>query len=454
MFCYAEKMKKILVWIRRDLRLQDHHAMSLALKDASEVYITFNFDSKIIDQLPHADRRIQFIHDSLIEIETELQKRGSSLIVSYGDPLIELPKLAQELKVDALYFNRDYEPYAKERDTKIEQLLSQKKILVKTFQDSVIFESPMVLTKTGEHYKVFTPYKNQWLKLFQEHFPEVARFEVNLKNIARFTNDKNMLSNDWMKKIKKEKTQNVITGGRSEALKKLKKFSNHIDRYKDQRDFPAIDGTSSLSTYIRFGNISIREMVKMAVEKKSAGHEVWLSELIWRDFYQMILDIHPHIVERSFKPDYDKIKWRGSEDDFVAWKNGMTGFPIVDASMRCFQQTGMMHNRLRMIVASFLCKILLVDWRKGEAYFAQELMDFDLAANNGGWQWSSSSGCDAQPYFRIFNPYSQTEKFDPNGDFIRKWIPELNTEKYPKPIVSYEKNRVTCLEMYSVVKKN
>jgi deoxyribodipyrimidine photo-lyase len=447
-------MNKILVWIRRDLRLQDHHALSLALKQASEVYLTFNFDPKIIDLLPTADRRIQFIHESLCEIETELQKRGSSLIVTYGDPTIEIPKLAQELKVDAVFFNRDYEPYAKERDANVEKSLQAKKIIFKHFQDSVIFESQVVLSKTSEHYKVFTPYKNRWLQLFHEQFPEVARYEVNLKKIARFTNDKNILSFDWMKKIKKEKTKNVIIGGRSEALKKLKKFSNHIRNYHIQRDFPAIDGTSSLSTYIRFGNLSIREMVKLACEEKTAGNEIWLSELIWREFYQMILDVHPYIVERSFKPDYDKIKWRGTEEHFIAWKNGMTGFPIVDASMRCFKETGMMHNRLRMIVASFLCKILLVDWRKGEAYFAQQLMDFDLAANNGGWQWSSSSGCDAQPYFRIFNPYTQTEKFDPNGEFIRQWIAELNTDKYPQPIVSYEKNRVTCLEMYKVVKKD
>ena len=447
---------KNLCWIRRDLRLHDHAALSNALAEG-ETTIAFIFDEHILNKLKNKqDRRLTFIIQSLQEMEKELQKRGSSLLIRYGKPEIEIPKLCAELKIDKVFTNRDYEPYAKKRD----ELVSKKVNLV-TFKDSVGYEKHEILTGSGSIYKVFTPYKNKWLEIFEQTGKTISEFECNLKNLAKFSNPKNILEHDWYKEIGFEEEKPLLPGGTSHALKRLKAFQEVITDYKDARNYPAIDGTSLLSVYIRFGNLSIREMIRSGQLDKT-----WLSELIWRDFYQMLLDAHPELEKEAFKPVYDTIKWLGGQEEFKAWAEGRTGFPIVDAAMRCFNQTGMMHNRLRMIVASFLCKILLVDWRLGERYFAEGLLDYDLAANNGGWQWSSSSGCDAQPYFRIFNPYTQSEKFDSQGEFIREWIPELEgaTGKdihrpdilkfpdYPSPIVSYEKNRMKCMEMYSVVR--
>jgi deoxyribodipyrimidine photo-lyase len=457
-----------LCWIRRDLRLHDHAALSSSL-DSGETHLVFVFDPHILGKLKSKqDRRLTFIIESLQEMEKELQKRGSSIHILYGDPLLEIPRLALELKVKKVFANRDYEPMAKKRDARVQKKLEELKIEFVQNKDTVFFEKHEVLTGSGGIYKVFTPYKNRWIEIFESQGKIISDFQCDLKRIAKFKNPKNILNHDWHKEIGFENTPPLLTGGRSHALKRLNSFDERMSDYKEARNYPAVDGTSLLSVYIRHGNISIREMVKASLHHRDEGAKTWLSELIWRDFYQVILDAHPQIEKVAFKPEYDQIKWLGSKNDFKAWCEGETGFPIVDATMRCFNATGMMHNRLRMIVASFLCKILLVDWREGEEYFAQNLLDFDLAANNGGWQWSSSSGCDAQPYFRIFNPYTQSEKFDEEGEFIRVWCPELahlskkdlhrpdslKAPDYPAPIVSYEKNRARCLLMYGVVKKS
>lgn len=453
-----------LCWIRRDLRIHDHHALSQSL-EAGTTTVVFVFDTHILNNLnDKSDRRITFIYDSLLEIETALQKKGSSLIVLFGKPEEEIPKLAEKLKVTAVYCNRDYEPYAKTRDALVEKGLSKKKIEFFQYKDSVFFEGGEILTGSGTPYKVFTPYKNNWLHQFEANNKLVPEYKSKLSNLRKFTNPENILETDWYKKIGFTENSPRLPGGTSHAHKRLKSFSERMSDYKEARNFPAIDGTSLLSVYIRFGNISVRDMIRTAVSEKNIGASTWLSEIIWRDFYQMVLDQFPHVAKGSFKPQYDKIKWLGPEEHFKKWCEGQTGVPIVDAAMRCFNDTGLMHNRLRMVVASYLIKILLVDWQKGEKYFAEKLLDFDLASNNGGWQWSSSSGCDAQPYFRIFNPYSQSEKFDPKGEFIRVWCPELKNlsnkeihrppevSGYPKPVVNYEMNRLKALKMYSVVK--
>lgn len=456
-----------LCWIRRDLRLHDHAALSKALE--GETTLVFIFDSYILDKLTDKnDKRLTFIYQSLCEIETELQKKGSSLIICYGKPEEEIPKLVQELKIKKVFCNRDYEPYAKERDTKVGKKLTSLGVSFDQFKDSVFFEKNEVLTGSGTIYKVFTPYKNKWLESFENNGKIISDFECPLKKLRQFSNPKNILKYDWYKEMGFKETPPLLPGGTKAALKRIKHFDALMSDYADARNFPALPGTSLLSVYIRHGNISVRDLLRAGFSQKSPGASTWVSEIIWRDFYQMILDAFPHVVKGAFKTEYEKITFPGSQKEFKAWCEGQTGFPLVDAAMRCLNSTGMMHNRLRMVVASFLCKTLLIDWRKGEQYFAQKLLDFDLAANNGGWQWSSSTGCDAQPYFRIFNPYSQSEKFDAKGEFIRQWVPEvahlngksihhptpMEAPDYPRPIVSYELNRKRCLELYSVVKSS
>ena len=469
---------KNLCWIRRDLRLHDHHALSMALKNGDETYIAFIFDETILKKLTSkSDRRITFIMDSLKEIETSMNKYGASLIVRFGNPLVEIPKLADELKITGLYFNRDYEPSAKKRDAGISKILLQKGIDVSSFKDHVFYEKTEVLTGQREVYKVFTPYKTKWLETFGQQERVVPDYKCPLKKLGANKNTDSVLKVDWYKTIGFEETESLLKGGTAEAHKKLRRFKKFISNYKRARDFPALNQTSNLSAYIRFGNISIREMIRVSIEADDEGHATWLSEIIWRDFYQVILDMYPKVETHCFKSEYDQIKWVGSNAHLKLWCEGKTGFPIVDAAMRCLNQTGMMHNRLRMVVACFLTKTLLVDWRKGEHYFSEKLLDYDLAANNGGWQWSASTGVDAQPYFRIFNPYNQSEKFDNGGLFIKQWCPELKYfsskhihypndsdlveqikakcfigKDYPHPIVSYKEQKVKALAMYKAIK--
>ena len=458
---------KNLCWIRRDLRLHDHFALSSALKNGDETYVVFIFDQNILSKLENrSDRRVSFIMDSLLELNNSMNEYGASLIIRFGDPTIEIPKLVDELKINALYFNRDYEPSAKKRDEVVSNHLRKKSIPVHHFKDHVIYEKDEVLTGKGEVYKVFTPYKNKWLETIRSQESIVQNYKCNLKKLAQNKTDQNFNVNDWYKKINFKETQSLLPGGSTHALKRLKDFKKYIANYKEARDIPSLNQTSNLSPYIRMGNISIRDMVRLSLEESNEGSNTWLSELIWRDFYQVILDVYPNIETHCFKLEYDKIKWVGNPKHFKLWCEGQTGYPIVDAAMRCFNQTGMMHNRLRMVVASFLTKTLLIDWRLGEQYFAERLLDYDMAANNGGWQWSASTGVDAQPYFRIFNPYNQSEKFDAEGIFIKSWCPELKhlsakdihnpigVSQYPRPIVIYKEQKEKALRMFKDINLN
>lgn len=471
-------MTNNLCWIRRDLRLIDHHALSMAAKDAKNLYLFFNFDPHILGKLKPDDRRVTFIIQSLKEIELELNKKNASLIITYGDPQEELSKIVDQFSITKIFHNRDYEPYAKSRDEKIAKYFKIKNVEVLNFKDHVFYEKHEILNEKKEIYKVFTPYKNKWLAKFRDQESHVPKFKINLENLAKFNNPHSIINFDWYKRIGFMPTENVLIGGRSEALKKLSTFKKYLSEYKIARDYPSLEKTSNLSPYLRMGCISIREAITFSLQEENVGAETFLSELIWREFYQMILDVFPRVEKSSFKINYDQIKWENNQDYFEKWKMGMTGYPLIDASMRCLNETGLMHNRLRMVVASFLTKTLLVDWRLGEAYFAEKLLDFDLAANNGGWQWSASTGVDAQPYFRIFNPYNQSEKFDEYGDFIKIWCPELKDfdeslihypheadmveqasancrigMDYPHPIVSYKVQKNLALKMFAIIKQ-
>lgn len=476
--------KRSLCWIRRDIRLQDHCALHHALKDSEQVYLVFVFDHHIISKLNanSGDRRLTFICQALDDLNQELTSRGGALILRYGDPIQAIAEVVRELNIDALYYNRDYEPYAKKRDQTVQQQLS-KKISVFSYKDHVIFEKNQIRKNDGTPYKVFTPYKNKWLETYHQlsegrELKEYRPQDLN-KKLAR--ESKYALKTDSATFLQKHSSLTLLPslyeGTRKKALTALNHFiKQKLDCYHEARDHISLGeqmGTSGISPYLRHGLLSIREAFRPALAAQGKGAEVWVSELIWREFYQMILDEFPHVQNSSFKKDYDNIKWPNDKKLFKAWSQGQTGFPIIDAGMRCLNQTGLMHNRMRMICASFLCKTLLVDWKWGEDYFAKLLMDFDLAANNGGWQWSSSSGCDAQPYFRIFNPFTQSEKFDPQGQFIKTYCPELKEindknihrpsllsqelqEKfhchigrdYPQEVVDYKKNRDKAIQLY------
>ena len=471
------KYKRSLCWFRRDLRLSDHVALSHATRQSERVFLFFVFDSNILNKLKDKnDRRVSFIADSLKELEKSLESKNSSLIVRYGDPEKELAKIVNEIKIEAIFVNRDYEPSAKDRDDRVLKEMSSKGVDLNSFKDQVIFEYPEIMTQQGNPFKVFTPYKNAWLKEVREE--DYLDFTCKWDRLANKNNCKSHLWEWSLDKIGFVQNSPKIQSGEKGAKLRFSSFKKCIHNYNINRDFPAkAKRTSRLSIHLRFGTISIRTLIRFAMKDKSIGAKTWLSELIWRDFYQTILDCFPYVVKGSFKPEYDLIKWEGKDQFFKLWMDGMTGYPIVDAAMRHFKKTGWMHNRLRMIVASFLTKDLLIDWRKGEAWFARNLLDFDLAANNGGWQWAASTGCDAQPYFRIFNPITQSKKFDPEGNFIKSEIPELRkfssknihwpigakqTEQmeadcvlgkdYPLPIVEHALQRKMAISMYEKAK--
>ena len=417
-----------IVWLRRDLRFTDNTALQQALKSDNKTAVLFIFDTNILDELDKNDARVTFIHQQLTKLDKQLREMNSGLFVKTGKPLKIWQELIRELEIGAVHFNRDYEPYATARDEQVKQLLQKNNITVSSHKDQVIFEPHEVLKADGTPYTVFTPYKNKWLKHFN---PRYIKVEEKLKTNAFATIDSSLPSLDEI-------------GFKKSDVKVLDYDLSVVEDYSETRNFPAIRGTSYLSVHLRFGTVSIRQIVQQ-VYKQSPD---FLSELIWREFFMQILFHFPQVVKENFRTKYNGIKWRNDKKEFERWCKGQTGYPIVDAGMRELNKTGYMHNRVRMITASFLCKHLLIDWRWGEAYFAKKLLDFELSSNNGNWQWSAGTGCDAAPYFRIFNPTEQVKKFDKEMLYIKKWVPEFQELTYPTPLVDHKVARNRALETY------
>lgn len=433
-----EKTKVVIHWHRRDLRVEDNTALAAALNTGFPVLPIFIFDTNILQHLSKDDARVTFIHEALAKLKEAYETAGSSLFVFHGTPLSVYQQLTEQYDVQQVFTNRDYEPYAHERDKAVYDFLAQKNIPFTGKKDQVIFEKNEVIKDDGKPYTVFTPYSRKWKLTLQQSELAIANSASLLSHCIR-TGNQELISLKEM----------GFTGFKHE-FPSNKLDAKVISTYHQTRDIPGINGTTKLSVHLRFGTISNRSCVAFAL----AHNETWLNELIWRDFYQMILFHFPHSVNHAFKSQYDQILWRNNEEEFQRWCDGTTGYPIVDAGMRELNQTGHMHNRVRMIVASFLTKHLLIDWRWGERYFAEKLLDFDLASNVGGWQWAAGSGCDAAPYFRIFNPTSQTEKFDPEYKYIKHWVPEVNTSAYPAPIVDHKEARERCLATYKSALNN
>lgn len=420
-----------IFWFRRDLRLEDNVGFFHALQNQAVLPI-FIFDETILSQLPKDDARVTFIHQQLEKMQAKLQLAGKSLAVFYGKPYDVYQKLIAENTIKAVYTNHDYEPYARKRDLELHRLFKENGIDFKTSKDQVVFEKNEVIKDDGLPYVVFTPYSNKWRENFKKnkltHYPSETHLDAIAKHHYPFLN---------LEDIDFEK-----------ATIKIPDFdisSNLIDNYEATRNFPELDKTSHLGIYLRFGAVSIRKMVEKALK---SNNETFLKELIWREFFMQILWHFPQTVNKSFRPKYDAIHWENNEDWFEKWSEGKTGYPFVDAGMRELNATGFMHNRVRMITASFLCKHLLIDWRWGETYFAMKLLDYEQSSNVGNWQWAAGSGVDAAPYFRIFNPTEQVKKFDKELRYIKKWIPEFGTDAYPKPIVEHKDAREKCLKVY------
>ncbi|HEY0029685.1 MAG TPA: deoxyribodipyrimidine photo-lyase [Bacteroidia bacterium] len=422
-----------LFWFRRDLRLQDNAGLFHALKNNLDVLPVFIFDTDILGALENKkDKRIEFIYLALANLQKQLANLKSSLLVLHGKPLQVMEALTAKYMIRNVYTNHDYEPYAILRDREVEELLIRKKIPFYSFKDQVIFEKKEITKEDGLPYTIFTPYMRKWKNKLNSFYLEAYPTEGSFSNFFKTAPFPFPSLNE--------------IGFKPAGVRFLipEPDEKTIAIYHQQRDFPSINGTSRLSVHLRFGTVSIRHLAATALEL----NDQWLNELIWREFYMMILFHFPHVVTRSFKKQYDNIPWINDEEHFERWCKGETGYPIVDAGMRELNSTGFMHNRIRMIVASFLVKHLLIDWRWGEAYFAEKLMDYDLSANNGGWQWAASSGCDAAPYFRIFNPYEQTKRFDPQLHYIRKWVTDLEEPGYPSPIVEHKLARERVLAVY------
>lgn len=472
--------RRALCWVRRDLRLRDHRALFEACEAADEVAVVFVFDSEILGELKDsADTRVTFIHRSLVEMDSKLRAMGSRLVCVYGNPVELIPDLAKKLGATLVVASHDLEPYAMARDGEMKGRLAADGVDMVTFKDHVVFESGEVMNQAGLPFRVYTPYSKTWRANFvegvhaAEYVPNYERL-VGLEALNELLVDGGRDEIPTLESMGFVEAEPWLPAGEDAAHERMAWFDSKMGAYKELRDFPAIEGTSGMSAHLRFGTISVRELVRAALRKVDSGVDVagadkWLAEVIWRDFYHDILGNFPRVVETTFSPLYEAMVWPGSESEraeelYVAWEEGRTGYPIVDAAMRCLNQTGWMHNRLRMVVASFLTKHLLIDYRLGEAHFARKLLDFDLACNNGGWQWAASVGCDAQPYFRVFNPYLQSKKFDSDGTFIRQWVPEIASLSgeliheptlsdcrllgYPSPIVDHSTARDEAIKLF------
>jgi deoxyribodipyrimidine photo-lyase len=427
-------MQKVnIFWFRRDLRFHDNTALHHALQSDTPLLPIFIFDRDILDKLEDKDdARVSFLHKRVHSLKKRLEEHGSSLKISYGKPLAVFEELFSTFEVQEIFCNRDYEPYAIGRDQAIEALAKENNAAFYSFKDQVIFEKEEITTDTGNCYKVYTPYSRKWKAKYEEGHFEALPDHIDHQH--------------WIKIIPFEDVS-LASMGFEQSLIPIP--SHEIDkgivkRYAEKRNFPSIKGTTRIGIHLRFGTVGIREMVAFA----QVTSETWLNELIWREFYMQVLANFPHVVDQAFKKEYDAIPWRNDEMEFEKWCQGKTGYPIVDAGMRELNSTGFMHNRVRMITASFLTKHLLIDWRWGEAYFARKLLDFELASNNGGWQWAAGTGTDAQPYFRVFNPQSQTEKFDKDLSYIKRWVKEYGTSDYPKPIVDHKFARQRAIDTY------
>ncbi|MFM6934546.1 MAG: cryptochrome/photolyase family protein [Flavobacteriales bacterium] len=413
----------VLFWHRRDLRIADNAGLFKALKENQDVQPIFIFDQTILSELPKNDQRVRFIHQEIQRLKREYQALGTDLLVFEGTPIELIPALAKDFRAEKVYTNRDYEPYALERDRTIHAELEALNIPFIGTKDHVIFEKNEVLKDDGLPYTIFTPYARKWKSKLTDFY------------LSSYPTEK--YQDHFIQRNQPEKLISLEDLGFEDVaihpIPERQIRAEIVAQYHERRDFPNLSATSKLSIHLRFGTISIRELARFAQKK----NETYLNELIWRDFYQMIIFHFPHSVQGSFKKQYDKIRWEENEAQFKAWCEGQTGYPLVDAGMRELNETGFMHNRVRMVVASFLTKHLLIDWRKGEAYFAEKLLDFELASNIGGWQWAAGCGCDAAPYFRVFNPTAQQEKFDKQKQYIQKWVPEYGTPAYPKPIIDH-----------------
>jgi deoxyribodipyrimidine photo-lyase len=419
-------MKISIFWYRRDLRLEDNTGLFKALNENENILPIFIFDDSILDELPEDDARVNFIYESLSKINKQLNNHNASLQILKGQIDDVWEKLVTTYDIQKVYLNKDYEPYAIKRDQKINEFLNSKGIEMKTFKDQVIFEEDEIVKADGKPYTVFTPYKRKWLEKFTK---------VNLNLIANFDN--------FFKKTIDFPSLNQL--GLKNSSLKVKKYSlKNVSTYSETRNFPNLDSTSYLSPHLRFGTISVRQIITELKNKS----ETFLSELIWREFFMQIIFHFPHVVTKNFRPKYDGIQWVNNKEDYDNWCQGKTGYPLVDAGMRQLNETGYMHNRVRMVTAGFLCKHLLIDWRYGEAYFAKKLLDYELSSNNGNWQWAAGTGCDAAPYFRIFNPIEQLKKFDKTLTYTKKWVKDFDTLEYPKPIVDHKYARNRALEAY------
>ncbi len=422
-----------IFWFRRDLRIHDNHGLYNALRGKNNVLPIFIFDTEILEKLAKDDARVTFIHETLQELKSALQAHKGTLAVYHGKPFEIFNKLAETHAIEHVITNHDYEPYAQKRDAEIKQFLAEKNIGFHTYKDQVIFEKDEIVKNDGTPYVVYTPYSKRWLaKLDETGVPSYSSEDL-LANLAPLS----PIPFPALKDIGFERSNIDVP--------KYTVDASLIKAYEATRNFPALDSTSKLGAHLRFGTVSIREMVKKAQKEVN---NTFLKELIWREFFMHILWHFPHTGERSFKPKYDRIQWRNKEEEFKKWCEGQTGYPLVDAGMRELNQTGFMHNRVRMVVGSFLCKHLLIDWRLGEAYFAEKLLDYDMASNVGNWQWVAGCGVDAAPYFRIFNPTSQIKKFDNEMAYIKKWVPEFQELSYPTPIVDHAMARERCLKVY------